>query len=114
MASHIGFESSITGYGAVKPERGGPTQSFVEGRGVGGRLIDAVAAAARLAGATRLRTSTTNDNLHALGFLQRRGFRLTTLYAGAAVAYAMSHPELAAEGMDGIPRRDALELELDL
>jgi GNAT superfamily N-acetyltransferase len=88
--------------------------SLTEGRGVGGRLIDAVAAAARLAGATRLRTSTTNDNLHALGFLQRRGFRLTTLYAGAAVAYAMSHPELAAEGMGGIPRRDALELELDL
>jgi ribosomal protein S18 acetylase RimI-like enzyme len=53
------------------------------GAGVGRQLLDAVAASARAAGAARLLVMTTNDNLAALRFYQRRGFRLADLRPGA-------------------------------
>jgi ribosomal protein S18 acetylase RimI-like enzyme len=84
------------------------------GAGVGRRLLDAVAAAARAAGAERLRVMTTNDNLPALRLYQRAGFRLTALRAGAVDEARTRKPSIAATGVDGIPIRDELDLVLDL
>ena len=44
-------------------------------QGIGTALIEAVKSAAGAAGCRRLWLITTNDNLHALGFYQKRGFR---------------------------------------
>ena len=57
--------------------------ALTPGAGVGGRLLDAVATAARAAGAVRLRVMTTNGNLPALRLYQRTGFRLVELRPGA-------------------------------
>ena len=51
--------------------------------GIGSRLIEAARAAARAAGCRRLWLITTNDNLHAIGFYQKRGFELAALHRGA-------------------------------
>ena len=50
--------------------------AFREGVGVGRALIEAVTARARAAGASTLLVMTTNDNVGALRFYQRAGFRL--------------------------------------
>ena len=84
------------------------------GAGVGRRLLEAVAGAARAAGVTRLLVMTTNDNLAALRFYQRAGFRLTELRAGAVDEARSLKPSIAATGSDGIPIRDELDLVLDL
>jgi GNAT superfamily N-acetyltransferase len=82
------------------------------GRGVGSLLLDAVADAARAAGCTTLWLTTTNDNLDALRFYQRRGFRLRTLRAGAVDAARRSlKPAIPEVGASGIPMRDELDLE---
>src|SRR5207247_2363165 len=52
-------------------------------RGAGTALVDAVDRVAADAGCTRLFVITTNDNVDALRFYQRRGFRLAALRAGA-------------------------------
>ena len=52
------------------------------GRGVGTALIVAVNEIAAQAGCARLWVITTNDNVDALRFYQRRGFRLVALHAG--------------------------------
>jgi len=58
---------------------------------------------------------TTNDNLRALGFYQRRGFRLASLRPGAVdEARRTLKPEIPEIGDDGIPIRDELDLEMDL
>jgi ribosomal protein S18 acetylase RimI-like enzyme len=88
--------------------------SLVEGRGVGTALVDAVAAAARRAGCTRLWLVTTNDNLEALRFYQRRGFVLTALHRDAVVESRRLKPQISERGAAGIPIRDELELELEL
>jgi ribosomal protein S18 acetylase RimI-like enzyme len=79
------------------------------GRGVGTALVEAVAAAS---GCSRLWLVTTNDNVDALRFYQRRGFRLVALHPGAVDdARARLKPEIPRVGDHGIPLRDELELE---
>ena len=51
-------------------------------QGIGSALIEAIVDAARTAGSDRLWLVTTNDNVDALRFYQRRGFRLVELHAG--------------------------------
>jgi ribosomal protein S18 acetylase RimI-like enzyme len=80
------------------------------GGGVGGALVEAVADAARTAGCTRLRVTTTNDNFPALRLYQRHGFVLVELRAGA-VELSRARKEIDATGHAGIPIRDELELE---
>jgi ribosomal protein S18 acetylase RimI-like enzyme len=84
-------------------------------RGVGSALIAEMRRVAAAAGCTRLWLITTNDNVDALRFYQRRGFRLAALHAGAVDdSRARLKAEIPAVGEHGIPLRDELELELDL
>ena len=81
-------------------------------RGTGTALIEAVERIAREAGCTRLWVLTTNDNVDALRFYQRRGFRLAALNAGAVDrSRAQLKPEISEHGEYGIPIRDELVLE---
>jgi GNAT superfamily N-acetyltransferase len=80
--------------------------------GVGSALIADVKQIARRAGCNRLWLITTNDNVDALRFYQRRGFRLAALHPGAVDASRTRlKPEIAEVGDHGIPIRDELELE---
>jgi N-acetylglutamate synthase-like GNAT family acetyltransferase len=88
--------------------------SLVEGHGIGMALIEAVKTAATAAGCRRLWLITTNDNLHALGFYQKRGFRLVEVHPGAVEAARVLKPEIPLIGNDGIPIRDEIELEIVL
>jgi ribosomal protein S18 acetylase RimI-like enzyme len=88
--------------------------SLREGRGIGSALLEAVTEAARAAGCRRLWLITTNDNLPALRFYQKRGFVLAALYRDAVAEARRLKPEIPPRGLDGIPIRDELELELAL
>ena len=83
--------------------------------GIGSALLTAVQDIARAAACTRLWVVTTNDNVDALRFYQRRGFRLASLRPGAVDSSRQTlKPEIPVSGSYGIPLRDELELELDL
>lgn len=88
--------------------------AFVEGQGVGSALIAALADRARANGCARLWLITTNDNMHALRFYQRRGFRLAALYPDAIAAARRIKPEIPLIGNDGLPIRDEIELDMTL
>ena len=86
-----------------------------EGLGAGSALVAAVTEEALAAGCRRLWVMTTNDNLSALGFYQRRGFRLAAVRPGAVDdARRTLKPEIPATGESGIPIRDELDLDMDL
>jgi GNAT superfamily N-acetyltransferase len=85
-----------------------------KGVGVGSALIEAVKDAARRAGCTRLWLITTNDNLPALRFYQKRGFLLVAVHRDAIEESRKIKPSISAIGIDGIPIRDEIELELQL
>jgi len=88
--------------------------STSEGSGLGTALVEAVAGVARTAGCGRIWLVTTNDNLRALRFYQRRGFELVAVHRGAAARSRCLKPELPCFGDDGIPIRDEIELERGL
>lgn len=85
--------------------------SWRPGSGVGTALLHAVRDAAQAAGVTRLWVTTTNDNLDALRFYQRRGFKLVAVHADAVAASRQIKPGIPAIGEFNIPIRDELELE---
>ena len=70
--------------------------------------------AARAGQCTRLWLITTNDNLRALRFYQRRGFRLAALHRDALETSRRLKPSISEIGFHGIPLRDELELERSL
>jgi GNAT superfamily N-acetyltransferase len=87
----------------------------VRGQGVGSALLDAARGELRVAGVRRIWLVTTNDNLDALGFFQRRGWRLAAARPGAVdEARRTLKPSIGEVGANGIPIRDELDLELRL
>jgi N-acetylglutamate synthase-like GNAT family acetyltransferase len=88
--------------------------SLRAGQGIGSRLIDQIIEEARARHCRRLFLITTNDNLNALGFYQKRGFKLVAIYPGAVNASRKIKPGIPLVGMNGIPLRDEIELEIRL
>ncbi len=84
--------------------------SVEEGKGIGTALIQAVEDAARAHGCSVLKLTTTNDNLKALGFYQKRGFVLSRLLPDAVTRARALKPEIPLIGYAGIPIRDEIEL----
>ena len=85
-----------------------------EGGGAGSALLAAVVEEATRNKCRRLWLITTNDNLTALRFYQRRGLRLAALHPGAVEESRRIKPSISLIGEHGIPMRDELELELVL
>lgn len=81
-------------------------------RGIGTALVDAVGEAARAAGCRRVWLITTNDNLPALRFYQKRGWRLVAVHRNALDESRRLKPEIPLVGADGIPLHDEIELEM--
>jgi GNAT superfamily N-acetyltransferase len=82
--------------------------------GAGSALLAAAAATARAAGAGRMWLVTTNDNLDALRFYQRRGMRIVGVASGAVDESRRLKPSIPPVGEYGIPLHDELTLELVL
>jgi GNAT superfamily N-acetyltransferase len=85
--------------------------ALVPRRGVGTALVDALRAYLRGEGVPLLRVTTTNDNLDALRFYQRRGFRIVAVRPGVVDAARRLKPSIPAVGAYGIPLSDEIELE---
>ena len=81
------------------------------GRGMGSALVAALIEHLRARNIRHLRVTTTNDNLDALRFYQRRGFRILTVCLGAVDTARRLKPSIPAVGAYGIPIRDEIDLE---
>ena len=88
--------------------------AFVPFVGIGTRLVEAVRTAAVDDGCHRLWLITTNDNMDALRFYQRRGFSLVAVHRGLRDVARRLKPEIPIVGAYGIPIRDEVELEMRL
>jgi len=85
--------------------------AFERFRGVGTALMAAVVREARHAHCGRLWLVTTNDNLDALRFYQRRGMTLSALHRHAISEARRVKPAIPSVGYYGILIRDEIELE---
>ncbi len=91
------------------------TLNAIERRaGIGTMLIEAVVGTARHFRCHEIRLTTTNDNVDALRFYQRRGFRLAELRPGAVDRSRLEKPQIPRVGDYGIPLHDEIDLTLDV
>ncbi|WP_058304442.1 GNAT family N-acetyltransferase [Gorillibacterium timonense] len=88
--------------------------SLEENKGIGTALMKRVEEEAEARGCQRVRLITTNDNVHALAFYQRRGYRLMELFPNAVEKARKIKPEIPLMADNGIPIRDELLLGKDL
>ncbi len=88
--------------------------SLVPGRGIGSALLNRVEEAARARSCPRITLVTTNDNLDAIRFYQRRGYRIASIDPGAVDRARRIKPTIPLIGFHGIPIRDELTLVKDL
>jgi GNAT superfamily N-acetyltransferase len=82
--------------------------------GVGTALLRRLGELAIERGCGEVRLVTTNDNVAALSFYQRRGFRLVAVHVGAVDRARALKPGIPAVGSDGIEIHDEIELAWDI
>ncbi len=85
-----------------------------EGQGIGTMLLRKTIEEARARKCRRIFLITTNDNLYALGFYQRRDFELVAIHRGAVNESRKIKPTIPIIGQNHIPLRDEIELEMIL
>lgn len=88
--------------------------SLREGQGIGTMLLNKAIQESRERDCKRIFLITTNDNLNALGFYQKRGFELVAIHRGAVHESRKIKPGIPLIGMNNIPLRDEIELEMSL
>ncbi len=84
--------------------------SLVEGRGIGSMLLECTEQLAHAEHIKQMTLLTTNDNLNALKFYQKRGYRLNRIFPGAVAEARKIKPSIPLIGDHGIPLRDELQL----
>lgn len=88
--------------------------SLIIGKGIGTMLIKKVIKVAKEKNCKRVWLITTNDNMEALRFYQKIGFVLRAIYPNALKKSRELKPEIPLKGLDRIPLRDEIELEMKL
>jgi len=88
--------------------------SLREGQGIGSTLLEIIQKEAQTRNCKRFFLITTNDNLNALGFYQKRAFEIVRIYRGAINESRKLKPSIPLIGMNNIPLRDEIELEINL
>jgi GNAT superfamily N-acetyltransferase len=87
-------------------------QSFKENIGIGTNIINSIKEKAKNNNCKRLWLITTNDNIEALKYYQRRGFIISNIYINAIEESRKLKPEIPKTGNYNIPIRDEIENEI--
>lgn len=85
--------------------------SLIEGKGIGSALIEKVENIAKQKQIHIVSLITTNDNLNALKFYQKRGYRIISVISDAVNKARKLKPSIPLIGNDGIPLKDELILK---
>jgi GNAT superfamily N-acetyltransferase len=85
--------------------------SFVEDAGVGTALLEGVVALARAEKLRRVCLITTNDNVRAIRFYQKRGWDMVALHRNAVAHARTLKPQIPLTGEHDIPILHEIEFE---
>jgi ribosomal protein S18 acetylase RimI-like enzyme len=88
--------------------------SINPGTGIGTALVSEIRKRAREDSCSKIVLTTTNDNIQALDFYQKHGFRIREIRLGAVDQARKIKPSIPEFSSNGIPVRDEIDLELDL
>ena len=88
--------------------------SIEEGKGIGTSLVNRVESTAKTKKCKYIEIITTNDNLNALAFYQKRGYRIVGIEINAVEKARKIKPEIPLISDEGIPIKDEIILVKEL
>lgn len=88
--------------------------SLQENQGIGSKLVEAVMHEAKKRQCQKIVLITTNDNINAIKFWQKRGFDMAHLFRNALDISRRLKPEIPKIGENSIPLRHEIEFELTI
>lgn len=88
--------------------------SLVENKGIGTTLVNKVIETAKANNCTKIKLITTNDNLNAMRFYQKRGFDMVRIYHNALDVSRKLKPSIPLVGEFGIPLKHEIEFEMNI
>ena len=88
--------------------------SLISNSGNGTMLVDSVINTAKRNRCRRIQLITTNDNINAIRFYQKRGFELAGVNCGAIDREREIKPQIPLTGQNGIPLRHEIEFAMEL
>ncbi|MTI49595.1 GNAT family N-acetyltransferase [Sporosalibacterium faouarense] len=86
-------------------------ESMVENQGIGTMLVDKVLKISKKTKVNKIWLITSNDNINALKFYQKKGFSLVAVHRDAITKARRIKPEIPEVGYHDIPIKDEIELE---
>ncbi len=88
-------------------------ETFIQNKGIGTQIIEKIKEIAKKHDCKRIWLITTNVNIHAIRFYQRRGFYFSNIYINAMEESRKIKPEIPKEE-NGIEIRDEIEFEMKI
>ena len=85
--------------------------STMTGRGIGSMMLRSLEDEATQAGCQRIWAITTNDNLQALRFYQKRGYRMKAVFENSIEGLRERKPSIPLISEEGIPLLSEIEVE---
>jgi ribosomal protein S18 acetylase RimI-like enzyme len=88
--------------------------SLRENQGIGTALVNKVVEEAIKTKCTKVKLITTNDNINAMRFYQKRGFDIVRIYQNSLEVARRMKPSIPVIGEFGIPLKHEIEFEMDI
>jgi N-acetylglutamate synthase-like GNAT family acetyltransferase len=88
-------------------------ETFVQNKGIGTQIIEKIKVIAKERSCKRIWLITTNANINALGFYQKRGFHISNIYKNAMEKSRRIKPEIP-KMENGIEIRDEIKFEMKI
>lgn len=88
-------------------------ETIIQNEGIGSRLIEKIKEKAKARDCRRIWLITTNVNINALKFYQKRGFHFSNIYINAMEESRRIKPEIPLSE-NGIDIRDEIEFEMEI
>jgi len=88
-------------------------ETFVQNKGIGSKIIEKIKKIAKTRNCKRVWLITSNENINAIRFYQKRGFHISNIYLNAMEEARKIKPEIPKIA-DGIEIRDEIEFEINI
>ena len=87
-------------------------ETFIQNKGIGTQIIGRIKEIAKKNNCKRIWLVTTNSNINAIKFYQKRGFYISNIYIKAMDEARKIKPEIPKIAENGIEIRDEIEFEM--
>jgi GNAT superfamily N-acetyltransferase len=89
-------------------------ETFIQNKGIGTNIIEKIKDIAQTHKCKRMWLVTTNSNINAIQFYQKRGLRISNIYINAMEKARKIKPEIPQMAENGIEIRDEIEFEMKI